>query len=207
LKLVSSAARKFINLKFLIMKTLIYLFVVVMLLFAGCAKDDMFTSNMKTPSPELKRANVPVPMKTDLCAVPDPTSSPILKPKPGLDPNDPNSYIPSVMIISGTGTHLGKIDSEKSYYRIEVFSLTMVNGVLHAYQAGDGFLAGSNGDGFNYTWWAKTSMTTLEYFGETILVGGTGKFEGCSGTTIMAGKVDQLNGTNCWTADGHIKFK
>ena len=187
------------------MKTLIYLFAIAMLLFAGCAKDEMFDDNINTP--ELKKAKVPIPTRSELCGVADPTSEPILKPKPGLDPNDPKNYIPSVMIISGKCTQMGKIDSEQSYYKIEVFKLINEGGVTLIFQSGHGFLAGANGDGYYYTWWVKTSMTTFEYVGGSELQGGTGRFEGVTGESEMSGKVDQVNNTNCWTAEGWMIYE
>jgi len=51
------------------MKTLISFFAIVMVFFAGCAKD--YTINEEINSVELKKANVPIPFKADLCAVPD----------------------------------------------------------------------------------------------------------------------------------------
>jgi hypothetical protein len=186
------------------MKTIIYVFAFAIFLFAGCAKDEMFEEPAN--SLQLKRANVPTPLKVDLCAVPDMESSFILKPIPGLDPTDPNNYITSRMIISGNGTRLGKVNPEKSYYDVVVFELLMENNVPFLYQSGTGLLVGANGDSFSYNWWAKASLPTLDYVGGIELTEGTGKFEGCSGSGDMVGRFDEVNLINCWTSEGFIKF-
>lgn len=180
------------------MKTLIYFFAIVMLLFAGCAKDEMFNDNQN--SFELKKAKVPIPMKADFCAAPDMTSEMI--PFPGV----PDTYVPSKMIISGTGTHIGKIDTEKSFYRIEVFEIIMEDQIPILFQSGKGYIVAANGDSFDYAWWAKASLPDLNYIGGIELQGGTRKFEGCSGTLDMSGKINQETLLNCFTVGGMMKF-
>ena len=187
------------------MKTLISFFVVVMLLFAGCAKDEMFFNHQNES--ELKKANVPIPMKADMCAVQDMTSELMLKPIPGIDPTDPGSYVTRRMIISGNGTHIGKVNMDKSYYDIDVFDLLIENGIPYFYQTGTGNIVAANGDSFQYNWWAKASLPDLNYIGGIELQSGTGKFKGCSGTLGMYGKIDESTLQNCWTVDGLMQFK
>jgi hypothetical protein len=175
------------------------------LIFAGCAKNDFFAE--KENLPELRKAKVPIPFKAELCAVPDMESSLILKPIPGLDPTDPKSYVTSRMIISGTGTHLGRVVSEESFYRIEMFKMIFEAGVPFMYQTGVGHMVAANGDSYDYTWWAKASLPNLDYIGGIEVTSGTGKFKGCSGSADMTGKIDEVNLTNRWTAEGTMEFK
>jgi len=95
------------------MKTIMYLFLVVILVIAGCSKDNTLFENPNNP--ELKKAKVPIPFKADCYALPDMESDPILI--SGLDPSNPNNYFASRLIVSGTATHIGKIDAEKSFYQ------------------------------------------------------------------------------------------
>ena len=175
----------------------------VLFLFAGCAKDEMFNDNMNTP--ELKKAKVPVPMKVDLCASPDMNSELILSPIPGLDPNDPASYIVRKWIIGGNGTHLGKLNSEKSFYDVATFEFIIEDDNPYLIQTGNGFWVAANGDNINYEWRAKATLD-LHYTGEIEFQSGTGKFEGCSGTLYMVGSFDPVTFINCFTAEGYMEF-
>lgn len=179
-------------------------FFAILLMISGCNKDDIFTQSDN--SLDLKNAKVPIPYKAELCAVPDMESDLILKPLPGLDPEDPSSYVTSRMIISGNATGMGKIDPAMSYYDIDVFELIFENDIPFLYQTGTGILVGANGDSYSYSWWAKASLPTLEFIGGNTIVSGTGRFEGVSGTSDMAGKIDELSLQNCWTLDGYVEF-
>lgn len=110
------------------------------------------------------------------------------------------------MIISGTGTHLGRLDAEKSFYEIQTFELIYEDDTPFFYQTGTGLMVAANGDSQSYTWWAKASLPNLDYVGKIEINGGTGKFEGCTGTVDMIGKIDQVSMTNCWTAEGTLEF-
>lgn len=178
--------------------------VILIFIFASCAKDEIFDESKNLP--ELKKAKVAIPLKADLCAVPDMESSLILKPIPGLDPADPSSYITSRMIISGTGSHLGRVDSKESFCVVETFKMIFEGGVPFLYQIGIGHMVAANGDSYDYTWWVKASLPKLDYIGGVEITGGTGKFEGCSGSADMIGKFDEVNKTNCWTAEGTMEF-
>jgi len=168
------------------MKTLIGFLAIGMFLFAGCAKDNAFNEGLEgfdlknAPS----RANVPIPFKAELCAVPDMGSESILLPIPGLDPSNPNSYCKKRMIIGGTGSHLGIVtDSGTSYYEVEDSEFMMEAGHPFLKQWGTGILVAANGDSFEWTWWVKSSLPDRNWAGEFEIIpgSGTGKFEGSSG--------------------------
>lgn len=187
------------------MKTLLYLFLFAMLVIAGCTKENAFFENPNNP--ELKRANVPIPFKTDCYAIPDWESEPILV--SGLNPEDPNSYSISRLIVGGTGTHLGKIDAEKSFYKFEKIEFILEDGTPSTKQSGIGKMVGANGDGFEFSFWAKQSLLDGSYAGvaDVIPATGTGKFEGCTGSFDFWGGY-QLDGNGLWfKSEGKLVYE
>jgi hypothetical protein len=171
-----------------------YLLVVAILVIAGCAKDDtMFETQDNL---ELKKAKVPIPFKAELYATPDMESEIMVVPLPWGE----NRYVPSKMIVSGTATHFGKINSEKSYYEFKTMEFYYdENDKLISYQTGLGILVGANGDSMEFNWWIKQSTETGDYFGENEIIpgSGTGKFEGCSGSASTVGGWHE-NGLGVW---------
>ena len=198
-----SDMNQFLN-KIPVMKTLKYLIALAIVVIAGCSKD--YTADDIPAVPELRRANVPIPIKLDLSAVPDMESDLIFIPIPGNDPYDPASYLTSRFIISGNGTHLGKVDSNNSYYEITVIEFQEEDGMPFLFQSGPAILMGANGDYFEYIWWAKASLPDFNWVGEIEIQSGTGKFEGCSGSCDMAGYFDLVNLINFWNAEGFMVF-
>lgn len=188
------------------MKTLISFFAVAMLFFAGCAED--YTFNDDSASVELKRANVPIPFKADICAVPDMESDFILLPIPGIDPSNPENYYASRTLMRGTGTHLGNLDPEASYYETESTVFFMEAGHPFLVQSGIGEFVGANGDSFGVTWWAKISLPDRNWVGEFVVIpgSGTGKFGGISGILESIGQANPEEHTNCFTSDGYIQY-
>lgn len=187
------------------MKTLIGFFAIAMLLFDGCAKDEAFYE-----SPEdfklneaHKRANVPIPFKADLFAVPDMNHG--FLPFPG----QPGVFVPKRMTIGGNGTHLGIVgDSGTSYYHLETFTAFWENGTLFFNQAGYGKLVAANGDSFEFKFWAKIS-TDHSWVGEIVLIpgSGTGKFTGCSGVIGCIGQSNPVEKINRWISEGYIQYE
>jgi hypothetical protein len=192
------------------MKALIVFLAIGMFLFAGCSEDVFFNEGLdgfemkNAPS----RANVPIPFKSDGCAVRDMEAPFLLLPIPGLDPEDPNSYSASRMIVSGTGTHLGRINPETSYYTVEAMQFLIEAGHPFLIQSGTAKMTGANGDSFEFTWWAKISLPDRNYTGEFEIIPGTGtgKFLGCSGLFDVVGKADPVEHINCWTCEGYIQY-
>ena len=189
------------------MKTLISFFAIVMVFFAGCAKD--YTINEEINSVELKKANVPIPFKADLCAVPDMNGEFYLYPIPGIDPSDPNNYCASRMLIGGNGTHLGIVYPETSYYEVDSTVFVMEDGHPFFLQSGTGKFVAANGDKFEVTWWAKISLPDRNWVGEFEIIpgSGTGKFEGVSGLLPAVGQANPAEHKNCWTTEGYLEFE
>ena len=190
------------------MKTLISFFAIVMVFCAGCAKD--YTSDENFSSVELKKANVPIPFKADMCAVPDMASDPVFLPIPGNDPANPSSYCKKRMVISGTGTHLGSVaGSGTSYYEVDGTDFMVEESKPLLYQYGTGILVGANGDSFEFTWWVKSYLPEQNWEGEFEITpgSGTGKFLGISGVLPSIGQATSVEHINCWTSEGFIEFE
>lgn len=193
-----------------IMKTLISFLAVAMLLFAGCAEDYTFDERFDSFGPEKtwKRAAVPIPFEGIFCAVPDEESEPGSITLPNGNVID---YC-TRMIISGNATHLGKVDSETSYYEVDntVFGVDVFDDGPHPYlrQSGTGKMTAANGDSFEFTWWAKISLTDRNWKGDFTLIPGSGKgkFDGSSGSFESIGQADPVEHRNCWTSEGYIQY-
>jgi hypothetical protein len=187
------------------MKTLMYLFVVAILVIAGCAQDETL---FETPDNlELKKAKVPIPMKADLFAVPDMESDPILI--SGLDPNNPDNYLLTRMIISGTGSHVGRVNAKKSFYEFKSIEFILENGLPFTNQTGIGLMVGANGDSFEFTWWVKQSLLNGDYIGgmEITPGSGTGKFKDSSGSGDIVGGWNQDRTGVLFKIDGYLIYK
>jgi hypothetical protein len=167
------------------MKALMYFFVMAVIVIAGCAKDDTMFENQKTL--ELKKAKVPVPFKADCFAVPD-------------------AEMYWKLWVSGTATHIGKID-EKSFYIIE--AMEDVEGVPYHINTGSGKLVAANGDCIDCTFWVKQSYIDGSYTGTVTFTPGTGtgKLKGVTGTCNMVGGMDDEKGGTWFTIDGYIVFE
>ncbi|MBW6536662.1 MAG: hypothetical protein K0B11_16765 [Mariniphaga sp.] len=167
------------------MKTLMYFFVMAVIVIAGCAKDDtMFETQDNL---ELKKAKVPVPFKADCFAVFD-------------------VEIYWKLWVSGTATHIGKID-EKSFYIIE--ATEYMEGVPYHINTGSGKLVAANGDCSDITFWVKQSDIDGSYTGTiTFTPGtGTGKLEGVTGTCNMVGGMDYEKGGTWFKLDGFLVYE
>jgi hypothetical protein len=175
------------------MKTLISFFFIMMMMLVACTKDQF----VQEENLELKKAKVPVPMKADFCASPAPDATPMAISGTPI-------VLPNKMLVSGNATHMGKVDTEKSYTLVE--SLKLSEDQLFLEQTGTGVMTAANGDSYPITWWLKTSLANWTYIGEVKMFDGTGKFKGMTGTVQMVGAVDMVAGTNCWKADGFMEF-
>lgn len=172
------------------MKTLVYIFSMVILVIASCAKDDTITK-------------APIALKIDCRAVPDKNSYLI----PVVIPEQDVYYTYSRLNISGAGSHIGKIDEEKSYYEIKnAESFISEDGLLYIRNTGQGKVVGENNDGFEFTFWANESLDNFKIVGELKITPktGTGIFEGSSGTLDIVGS--ETN-TLWFCVEGNLVFE
>ncbi|HSO85664.1 MAG TPA: hypothetical protein VLQ91_03875 [Draconibacterium sp.] len=153
------------------MKTLSYLFVMAVILIAGCAQDDTM---FETPeSMELKSAKVPIPLK-------------------GEGWSDPDLQSSTRLIIGGIGTHLGKINSEQSYYDFKTQNYVEVDGLPFFDLTGFGKLVGANDDSFDFTFSTIQSLVDYSLVSKCDITpgSGTGKFKDCTGSFNTVGAPD-----------------
>jgi hypothetical protein len=184
------------------MKTLIYLFAIAMLLFAGCAKDEIFSDN--AGKNELKKANVPIPNKGEACMIPDTT---VLLPVT-LGPNGP--VLPKIIMykyasLTGHSTHFGKFGEQTSmsgnWAYLDKEALAQGKKIIVSeYEV---FTYAANGD---YTVGISVSRIDVTDPNNKIITGtietngGTGRFENAVGS-------GEINGVlPCWTIEGTIEY-
>ncbi len=187
------------------MKTLLYLFVVAFLVISGCAKDDALYVNPENP--ELINKKESVPFEANLHAVNDLNSDLILI--EGLDPEDPASYSHSRLLISGTATHIGKLNPVKSYYTFEKLVFFMEDGQPFTLNSGTGCIVGANGDVIEFTHEAKQSAIDGSYTGTINIIPGTGTgiFECCTGTIYSVGGWSE-DGPGIWSInEGYLVYE
>ena len=173
-----------------------------MLLFAGCAKDEIFSEN--AGNNELKKANVPIPFRAELCGTPDMESELLPMPIPNS-----NSYTRKGKFLNGIVTHVGIVDSEKSYSEITSMQFIMEEGKPFLLQAGTGIIVAKNGDSYRFNGLTKVSLPDLSFTSTTEIIpgSGTGRFEGISGYTSGGGQVDVVNNTTCWVNEGWMIYE
>ena len=158
------------------MKAFKYLLTIVIFAFSGCISDDILIDDA-----ELKKASIRMPMKAECKGAWNLESDLIYYYFPG---ENVVYTIPSIMQLSGTGTHMGEIDAKKSYVLIiSIDYFVSEDGHQYLFLAGVGTMASSNGNGFEFQWHTQQSVEDGTFFGKMELIPetGTGKFEGYAG--------------------------
>ena len=169
-----------------------------MLLFAGCAKDEILSEN--AGNNELKKANVPIPVKGEVCMVPNPDGEkmPVLNPYgqpiPGLT-------LVKTTTLYGFESHMGKL-SEESFMtgisaKIDVEAKKQGRIVIIADYETTVFAA--NGDASYSITHSRIDVTdpnNMTITGTYESTGGTGRFENSSGSGTFEGVLP------CWTIEG-----
>jgi hypothetical protein len=187
------------------MKTLGYLIVLAVLVIAGCAKDDTQFENQDNL--ELKKAKVPVPVKADCFATWD-TESDLL---PFYIPGQGVMYTYSRLNVSGTCSHVGKLNPETNFYVLESITFFMGDdGLPYTLNLGSGKLVAPNGDEIGFTFEVKQSFDeNKSYTGKTFITPGTGtgKFKGCTGTFDEVGAIDYIKDGTWYKIDGYLVYE
>lgn len=163
------------------MKTLVYLFVIAMLLFAGCAKDEMFTddsaSNLKSASVKM------VPLKTDFYSI-----------TTAVD----EYMLPAEGYLVGTFPHLGKLISEKSTWKSTTTGVVFnedATGYLSSTSHVEGQDVAANGDILYYYFDSSFDYVNNVFTADPVKYnGGTGRFENCTGEGLCTGYIDYETG-------------
>lgn len=177
------------------MKKVLFFLILALVTMFGCTKDDVnLDKDLNTENPELKMAKVPIPMKAEFCMVPNMEAGFILI--EGLDPTNPDSYLPKEGWISGHATHMGKIIMEESPTTFISAELT----AMGVKTISEGRITAANHDYYLFTA-TSYSLPNKSFTGTVDMYGGTGRFKGMTGTVIMTGS------EMCWTAVGDIVYK
>ena len=156
------------------MKTAIYFFGFAMLLFAGCAKDEMFAddADMNLKSAEVKS----IPLKGDFYSVPT-----------DLDANG----IMSAGYLVGNITHLGKLIPEQSTFVVTYVDLSTFPMIGYGME---GQLAAANGDLLFYTIVGTADLTVGSTEADVTYTGGTGRLAKYTGYAHFTGQTDPDTG-------------
>jgi hypothetical protein len=190
-----------------IMKTKCLLFTVtaLLLIFAGCNKED-FTEDYSNSNPDLKKAQVPIPMKGEICMVgveedrltvhfgsPD---GPVV---PGVD-------LSRSAWLNGNMTHTGKMGAqsfmtgrEGAYIDADAYSKGKII-IVATYDVRIFAAHGDYLDLYSEILIDATDSNNRLITGDTHINGGTGVFENASGLGYLSGVIP------CWEVDGKIEF-
>jgi hypothetical protein len=186
------------------MKTLKYFFVMAVILLAGCAQDDTLFETQDNL--ELKKAKVPIPFKGEWYSVPDMESGFYSVPLPWGG----NMYITNRMLMSGKGSHLGKIDAEKSYGTITEMKVFLdENGNLLSVQSTITFLVAANGDSVALTSKGRQSWVDGSFVSQDEIIpgSGTGRFKGVTGSAVTVGGWLE-DGVGVWSkSEGYLVYE
>ncbi len=188
------------------MKSLIYLLTFGLVLLSGCAKENL------NEEVNLKKANVPVPMKAWFCMTPDMTVAPVhVAGTPFLHPVTGEVIVPNMMLpgggfISGHATQMGEVISAESPMTTKSLTLAMTPDGPFVMGEYEGKITADNGDYYLFSCVMKMKLADMTFTGVVEMFGGTGKFTGMTGSVVMAGQADPTNMKSCWTGEGTMNY-
>lgn len=187
------------------MKTLGYFLVLAIFVFAGCTKDEVLFESQDIL--ELKKTQIPVPVKADCFAIPDQESALVSY----LTPEGTVSYTYSKLNVSGTSSHIGKLNPETNFYVLESLELFYGDdGHPYTLNKGYGKIVSPNGDEMGFTLEVIQSFDeTASYTGKTYIVpgSGTGRFKGCTGFFDLVGAMDFAKGGTWFKMKGYLVYE
>ena len=172
------------------MKTLAYLLIIVMLLFAGCAKDEMFNdeADMNLKKAEMKM----IPLRADFYSI----------------TTDVDDYmLPSEGYLVGNFPHLGKLISEKSIWKATTTGVVFnedASGYLSSTSHVEGQDVAANGDILFYYFDSNFDYVNNVFTVTVKYKGGTGRFENCTGEGFCIGYIDYETGLFMLTVDAML---
>jgi hypothetical protein len=114
--------------------------------------------------------------------------------------------------LAGQATHLGQLNGTLSTLHhddcnLSFATLTLTTGVSGQLAAANGDLVYYSGDDvIDVSGYLGGTSTTGSINGEWTITGGTGRFDGASGSFTISGVVDFLTGTFSATANGTITY-
>ena len=184
------------KLKFLFLTVAALLF-----LFNGCNKDTFFEEESNI---ELKKANVPIPFKGEVCMEYN-YDVPLMHVDGTPYGPIPDLYLSGEAWLSGNVTHMGKLTDESWMKGINA-SLDMEalsKGRVIIVAVYDAIMYAAKGDYIELLSNIRIDATDPEnrtITGEYNVIGGTGRFENAVGSGIFSGDLP------CWSSEGTIEY-
>jgi len=175
------------------MKARILILTALVVFALGCEKDPFLSGGPDFDKGKRGKVNsdLVLPFKASFSTIPD-APQPIGE---GLE-------VSLGGLISGNGTHVGRINASESRYFVTGLDLS---GDLFT-QTIAGSIAAANGDAYTYTGVASISLTNGSLTGTMDFTGGTGRFEGVSGSIVIRGIANPVTSEASFTGEGTIIF-
>lgn len=174
----------------------------LLLLFNGCNKDEFFGEE---PEVELKKANVPIPFKGEICMISNDDRLEVHFGSPTgplLDAID----LSRTAFLFGQMTHTGKLDEqsfmtgrEGAYIDAGAYS----QGKIIVVATYDARIIAANGDYFDVISDIRIDATdpiNKTITGTVTVTGGVGKFENAAGSGTLSGVIP------CWDVNAKLVF-
>ena len=175
------------------LKCLILTIAAFLLVFNGCNKDAFFDEGSDVV---LKKANVPIPFKGDLCMTPDnEVRIPVHWGSPD-GPIIPNVTLAKIAWLYGNATHMGKL-SEESFMTCHEGAYTDGSFLYATY---DVWLFAANGDHIEGISNIKINSGAQTLTADYTFTGGSGKFENVTGIGLLSGEL------HCWDVEGTLEY-
>jgi hypothetical protein len=196
----------------------ISVFVFAIMLLTACKKDNQEAKspNAMTPAgltskPNAESAKSTRPMKIDFYTTVNAASPPLSCALPGV----PFGIANSGYFLHGTATHFGLIDPETSMGGDSYCNLSASTFILSTVTAGQ--IVALDGDKITYTGNDQIDLNNVIFNGGTTaaitglwtITGGTGRFEGASGSFTISGIVNVASPggpTLSFTGEGTITY-
>ena len=176
-------------------------------LFNGCNKDTFFDdeSNLEffddESNPELKKANVPIPLKGEVCMIENEIDR-----MPVYGPNGqplPNVALAKTALLYGNLTHLGKLDERSSmigqdgaHLDLQAFS----QGKIVIIAVYDVRLFAANGDYIDGFSNIRIDKSAQNFSADFTITSGSGNFENVTGSGLLSGEIHR------WDVEGTLEF-
>jgi hypothetical protein len=133
-----------------------------------------------------------VPLQAQEVAWPAPDATPVL-----CDPAFAGVVLPNRLLAAGTGSHFGKL---ASVILGTGCAVNLATGVVS--MAGTAVHTAANGDRLFATWTGTMLAGSLTL--DINFSGGTGRFQGVTGSGLGSGTMNPATGSGEWTINGRI---
>ena len=182
------------------LKCLILTIAAFLLVFNGCNKDAFFDEE---PDVVLKKANVPIPFKGDLCMTPDNEVRIAVHFGSPTGPIVPGTTMAKIAWLSGNATHVGKL-SEQSFMTCRegayLDAVAFSQGKKILYATYDARIFAANGDYVDMVSAIRIDGSAQTLTADYTITGGSGRFENAAGSGLLSGEL------HCWHVEGTLEY-